>query len=139
METVVTVLEALVISWSVVYAVYGLMSLAAYCVLWVVRSIRWFGEAVRKIRTSSNILATRADGIAAATAVIAAEMPPPSSRDIAINVRQAREALFAHERQAFCALSEMRETAARTYQIIAEAQALIIQAEAMAEAKRPRA
>lgn len=66
-------------------------------------------------------------------------MPPPSSRDIAIYVKQAREALFAHERQAFCALSEMRETAAQTHKIIAEAQALIIHAEAMAEGMRSRA
>lgn len=62
METVVTFLEALVISWLVVYAAYGLIRLAAHCVLWVVRSIRWLCEAVRKIRTSSNMLRPAATG-----------------------------------------------------------------------------
>jgi hypothetical protein len=134
METVVTFLVALVISWFIVYGAYGLMGLATRCILWVVRRLC---QAVRKIRTSSNMLATRRDGIAAGM-VVAVEMPPPSSR-VAICVRQAREALFEHERQAFYALSEMRETAARTHKIIAEARALIIQAKAMAEGMRSRA
>ena len=133
MQTVFIFLKALLISWSIVYAAYGVMLLTVPCVMRVVFAIRWLGdEAYRRIRTSSNILAAPADGVAT-MAVFALETPPPSLRDMTIFVRQAREVLAKHERQAFCSLSEMRETAKRTQKVIAEAQQLILQAEAISK------
>jgi len=139
MLTVVTYLEALVISGSIVYATYVLTRLAAHFVLWVVRSIRRFDDAVRNVR------ATRADGVASIfpdpydpkdhsdMGVFAAELPQPSSADVAIYVRQASEALFIHGRHARGALSGMRETAARGRETIAQTRALSVQADAIAE------
>lgn len=39
MITLITFLEALIISGTIVYAIYGLMRLAACCVLWSVRKL----------------------------------------------------------------------------------------------------
>jgi len=139
MLTVVTYLEALVISGSILYTTYVLTRLAAHCVLWGIHSLRRFGDAVRNVR------ATRADDIASIcpdpydpsgrsdTGVFAAEMPQPSSAEIAIYVRQASEALFTHGRHARGALSEMRETSARARETIAQTRALSVQADAIAE------
>jgi hypothetical protein len=39
MITLITFLEALIVSGTIVYAIYGLMRLAACCVLWSVRKL----------------------------------------------------------------------------------------------------
>ncbi len=39
MTTLVTFLEALIVSGAIVYGTYGLARLAVYCVRWMVRSI----------------------------------------------------------------------------------------------------
>jgi len=39
MTTLVTFLEALVVSLAILYATYGLTRLAVYCVRWMARSI----------------------------------------------------------------------------------------------------
>src|SRR5262249_13100858 len=133
MRTLVTFLQSLILSWAIVYALYGLTRLAACCVRWTVRSISWLADSVR------NMQASRADGIAATSSsagsdqrkrVLAAAMRRPLFPDVAISVREASEALFAHERLMFCARSEMRETAARTREVIAQSRALMAQADA---------
>jgi hypothetical protein len=142
MLTVINFLRALIISGTIVYATYALMRLAAHLVLWVVRSIRRLADAIPHVQAPAKVQSIRARGVAAnrhaangrlGMGSVAAEMPQPSSLGVRINVRQAREALFTYERQAFCALSEMRETAARARETIAQARALIIEAEAIAE------
>ncbi len=40
MITFVTFLKALIVSGAIVYAFFGLMHLAARCVLWLVRKVR---------------------------------------------------------------------------------------------------
>ncbi len=142
MRTVVTFLEALLISGSVIYAIYGFTRLTAYCLLWMLRSLRWPGDAARYVQTSANGWPTRADHIAAIPhdlegdrriVGLAAEAPLAPSADVVTYVRRASQALFKYEQHAFCALSEMREAAARTRETIAKARALIVEADAIAE------
>jgi hypothetical protein len=60
------------------------------------------------------------------------QMWRPPFPDVAISVREASEALFAYQRRVFRAQSEMRETATRTLETIAQTQALMAQVDAAA-------
>ena len=121
------------------YTTFGVMRLAAHCVRWTVRSIGWLADSAR------NIQASGAGGIAAISysagsdprkRVPVAAMRRPLFPDIAISVREASEALFAHQRLMFYARSEMRETAARTREIIAQSRTLMAHADAVATTRR---
>src|SRR5262249_37092637 len=121
MLTLATFIIDLIVSLAILYATYGLMHFVACCVLWLVRSISRFGESACNVPASS---------------VPMAKTRQPSFPEIAIYVRQARDALFDYERRMHCARSEVREIAARTLETIAQTQALMAQADAIATGSR---
>ena len=133
MRTLVTFLQSLILSGAIVYTTYGLLCLVAHCVRWTVRSIRRLADGAR------NFHASRAGGIAAISCgagsdpekrVLAAVMQPLLFPDIENSVREAREALFAYERWMFYAQSDIRETAARTRETIAQTRVLMARVDA---------
>ncbi len=85
METVVTFLVALVISLFIVYGAYGLMGLAARCILWVVHRL------CQVIRKNPNLLQHACD---------------PPRRDRCRDGRRGRDA------SALIARSDLRKTSA---------------------------
>ena len=150
----------LIISVAILNAIYGLMLLAMYSVLWVVRFVFWINVCaavgvtllvvhpvwwmVRGVarlgKDAHDIQSSHAGSTAAVSHGTAGQransVPAPLIRrssfpDAAISVRQAREVLFAYEQRALCARSEMREIAARTRETIAQTQALMAQADAI--------
>ena len=133
MVTVVNFLAALVVSWVIVYAAYGLTRAVVRSVWWMVHSAMRLGEAARNIRS------WRADGITAtlhstagrgAKSAPAAKTQQPAFPDVAISVKEASEALLAYERRVFWARSEIRKTAARTRETIAQTRALLAEVDA---------
>ena len=160
MQTLVNFLEALIISWIIVYATYGVALLAMRSVWWTVRfaswvipyatfcvtlvvvhSISWMIRWVARFNQgANNIQSSRADSTAAifhtAADLEAKSMPArrlrPSFPDVAISVREASEALFAYERRVFGARSEIRETVVRTLETIAQTQTLMAQVDVRA-------
>jgi hypothetical protein len=147
---------ALIASWVIIQTGYGLMVLAMRSLWWVIRfvfwiivfaafgvtlfvgpPVRWMVRAVARLGNAAhNIQSSRAGSavaISQGTAGLRANCAPtplirqPSFPDVAISVRQAREALFAYERRVFRARSEISETAARTLETIAQTQALMAQ------------
>ena len=163
-QTLVNFLEALIISWIIVYATYSLALLAMRSVWWtarfaswlivyttfgvtlfVVHSISWMIRWVAQFRRGANNIQLSRRGSTAAIfhSTInhaASTMPAPGLRssfpDVVISVGEAREALFAYERQVFGARSEIRETVARTRETIAQTQALMAQVDAASRGKR---
>jgi len=159
-QTLVNFLEALMISCTVVYAIYGLAVLAMFSVWWTVRFASWamvyaaFGvtllvmppiwwmihRVARFSRGANNIQSSRAVSTAAisysAVGDEAKSRPAPRVRpsfpDVAISVREASEALYAYERRVFGARSEIRETVSRTLEAIAQTRALMAQVDATA-------
>jgi len=150
---------ALIVSWVIIQTSYGLMVLAMRSLWWVVRFVFWitvyaaFGvtllvgppvwwmvRAVARLGNAAHNIQSSGAGSAVAsshgTAGLRANCAPtpltrqPSLPDVAISIRQAREALFAYERRAFCARSEISETVARTLETIAQTKALVAQLDA---------
>jgi hypothetical protein len=117
MLTLVTFIIDLIVSVAILYVTYGLMHFVARRVLWLVCSISPFGESACN---------------APASGVPMAKTRQPSFPEIAVYVRQARDALFDYQRRMRCARSEVREIAARTLETIAQTQALMAQADAIA-------
>jgi hypothetical protein len=144
-QTLVNFLEALIISWVIVCATYGLALLAMRSVWWTIRftssvvvyaafgvtllvmppiwwTIRWLA------RFSQDAGSTAAISYSAMPRE-AQSMPAPRLRpsfpDVAISVREASEALFAYERRVFGARSEIRDTVTQTLEMIAQTRALI--------------
>jgi len=135
MRTLVTFLQDLILSGAIVYSIYGLMRLAAHCVRWTVRAIGWLADSTRNIqalRAGSIAAISNGAGSAPGKRVLAAAMPQPEFPDIAISVREASAALFEYQQLVLSARSEMRRTAARTREIIAESRALMARADLMA-------
>lgn len=159
MLIVLNFVMALIVSWAILYATYGLVVLAVQSAWWMVRFGCWFivyaavgvtllaaypvwrmVRAVARLgRGAGNVQSSRAGSQAAishATAGPAAKrmMAPPTRRssfpDVAISLREASEALFAYERRVLCARSEVRETAVRTHEIIAQTRALMARVDA---------
>jgi hypothetical protein len=121
--------------WVIAYAAFGVTLLFVYPVGWMVRSVARLADGAHHIHSS------RADSAAAisrgapaqgAKVVPAPRMWRPSFPDVAISVREASETLFAYERRAFRARADMRETARRTLETIAQTQALMAQVDAAA-------
>jgi hypothetical protein len=159
MQTLVDFLEALIIAWVIVYATYGLALLAMRSIWWTARFASWailyatFGVTLLIVRSiwwtirslarfgqgANNIQSSRAGSAAAvshsAVGHEAKSMPSPrlqaSFPEVAISIREAREALFAYERQVLTARSEIRETVTRTRETIAQTQALMAQVDAV--------
>ena len=157
-QTLVNFLEALIISWVIVHATYGLAVLAMRSVWWAVRFAGWvilyatFGVTLlivlsiwwmirwvaRFSQGANNAQLSRAGSTAAIshsvaghqTKTVPAPRLRPSFPDVAISVREAGEALFAYERRVFGARSEIRETVTRTLETIAQTQALMAQVDA---------
>ena len=119
--------------WAIVYAALGVTLLLVH----LVRTIRSVARpadgapAQSSWVDSADAISQNASGLGA-KGVSAPQKWRPSFPDVAISVREARKALFAHERRAFRVRSEMRETATRTLETIAETQALMAQADAVA-------
>ena len=156
MQTLVNFLEALIISWVIVHATYGLAVLAMRSVWWTVRFACWvilyatFGLTLLIVLSiwlmiswvarfgqgANNTQLSRAGSTAAISHSAAGHhtkivpAPRPSFPDVAVSVREASETLFAYERRVFGARSEIRETVTRTLEIIAQTQALMAQVDA---------
>jgi len=158
-QTLVNFLEALITSWVILYATFGLALLVMRSVRWTVRFASWvivyvtFGVMLfvahsissmirwvaRFNQGANDVRSSRAGSTAAifhsAVGHEAKSMPAPRLRpsfpDVAISVREAREALFAYERRVFGARSEIRETVTRTLEAIAQTQALMAQVDAV--------
>jgi hypothetical protein len=134
MLTLVTFVRDLMLSGAVVYATFCIVHLAILCALWFVRT-------TYQLDGRGGDGSFYADGIAP-ICPIAAGAPSKgvpvnriwrhSSADVAIFVSQASEALFAYERRMVRARSEIRETVAWTHHTIAQTQALIAEADAVA-------
>jgi hypothetical protein len=156
-QTLVNFLEALIISWIIVYATYGLVLLAMRSVWWTARFASWivvyatFGVMLLVVHAVSRTFRwvsrfsqgsqwSRAGSAAAVSlAAVGGEaksMPAPRMRpsfpDVAISVREASEALFAYERRVFGARSEIRETVTRTLDTIDQTRALMARVDAAA-------
>jgi hypothetical protein len=135
------------VSWIIVYAVYGLTLLVVRCVWWVVRSVARLGNGTRKIRPSPAGSPPAMSGGTADHGARSTLAPPtrrPSFPDVAVSIEEATEALFEYERRVFWARSEIRETAARTRETIAQTRALIADVDAAGpgthgQATRPNA
>jgi hypothetical protein len=151
--TLVNFVAALIVSWVVVYAVYGLTLLAARCVWRTVRIVSWFivhtsagvtlllvcpvWRMVRAWLGASRIKSSHADSLVAPVVPSTAGnrdglAPPrrPAFPDVAVSIREANEALFEYRWRVFRARSEMGETATRTRKIIAQTRALIAELDA---------
>src|SRR5215470_9990268 len=120
MRTIVNFLQALILSVAIVYTTYGVMRLAARCVRWTARSIGWLAAGARHIQASRKggvaAIPHRADRDRGKRA--AAAIRRPLFPHIAMYVGEASRALFEHQQLTFRARSEMRETTARTHEII---------------------
>jgi len=123
--------------WVIVCAVFGVTLLVVHPIWWMVRAVARLGKGSHNIQ--SSIQSSREGSTAAishdaagqrANSAPAPLIRRPSFPDVAISVTQASEALFAYERRVFCARSEIRETAARTLETIAQTQALMAQLDA---------
>jgi hypothetical protein len=120
--------------WIIVCAAFGVTLLVVHPVWWMVRAVAQLGKGAHNIPSSR---AGSAAAISHGTAGQRASSAPvplirrPSFPDVAISVRQASEALFAYEQRAFRARSEIRQTAARTLETIAQTQALMAQLDAV--------
>lgn len=135
MATVVDFLAALLVSWVIVYAAYGLTLAVVRSVWWMVHSAARLGAAARNTRSSraggtTAILHCAADHGAKST--LAPQTRRPSFPDVAVSIEEATEALFEYERRVFWARSEIRKTAARTRETIAQTRALLAQVDATA-------
>lgn len=121
------------VSWFIVYAAVGVTLLAVHPVWWMLRAVAWLGRDADDVRSSRVGRAARNSHAAAGPAVKRTAAPPmrrPSFPDVAISLREAGEALFAYERRVFWARSEIRETAARTHEVIAQTRALMARVDA---------
>lgn len=120
--------------WAIVYAALGIALLLVHLVRTMVRSVARLGDGAHPVQSSrvdsAGAVSQSASGQGAK--VVPAPQMWRSLPDVAISVREAREALFAHERRVFRARSEMRETTARTLETIAQTQALMAQVDAAA-------
>lgn len=118
--------------WAIVYAALGVALLLVHLVRTMVCSVGRLGDGAHPVQSSPvgspGAVSQSAPGQGAK--VVPAPQMWRSLPDVAISVREAREALFAHERRVFRARSEMRETATRTLEIIAQTQALMVQVDA---------
>jgi hypothetical protein len=139
--TLINFVAALIVSWVVVYAIYGLTLLAVHCVRWTVRVVSWFivhslgvtlhvvhpvwwlVRAVARLGEGVRTPSSHTDSIVAPVVnrgdVLAPTVRRPILPGIAVSVRQASEALLGHWRVLW-ARSEMTETAARTRHTIAQ-------------------
>ena len=120
--------------WVIVYAAFGITLLLVHPLRWMVRSGARLADGAHHIQSS------QADGAVtiskgapgqAAKIVPVPRMWRPSFPDVASSVREASEALFAYERRVFRARADMRETATRTLEAIAQTQALMAQVDAI--------
>jgi hypothetical protein len=145
--TLVNFVAALIVSWVVVYAIYGLTLLAVRSVCWIARfassfivhasrgvtllvgyPVWWMVRAVAA-RTQSlpadGILAPVVPSTVGNRGVLTPTRRRPAFPDVAVSIREAGEALLEYRGRVFWARSEMGETAARTRNIIAQTRALI--------------
>ncbi len=156
MQTLVNFLEALIVSWVIVYTTYGLVCVAMRSVWWMVRFVSWvilyaaFGVTLLIVHTvwwmvrfvarlglgdiqpsfAGNATAISRRTVAHEAKSMPAPLKRPAFPDVAISVREAGEALFAYEQRAFGARSEIGETITRTLETIAQTRALMAQVEA---------
>jgi hypothetical protein len=155
--TLVNFVAALIVSWVVVYAIYGLTLLVVRAVWWTVRGASWFIAHARvgvtlvivypvwwMVRTIAWLGEARIQSSHADT-IVAPEVPStvrsddvvrprrrPTFPDVAVSLREASEALLDYRWRVSWARSEMGETAARTRNIIAQTRALIAEVDAPA-------
>jgi hypothetical protein len=120
--------------WAIVYAALGVALLLVHLVGTMVRSVARLGDGAYPVQSS------RVDSAGAVSQSASGQGRRLCRRlrcggsfpDVAISVREAREALFAHEQRVFRARSEVREAAARTLETIAQTQAPMAQVDAAA-------
>jgi hypothetical protein len=155
--TLVNFVAALIVSWVVVYTIYGLTLLAVravcwtvrvvssfimhasrgvtlllvYPVWWMVRAIAWLGEARTQSSQSDSIVAPAVPSTVGNCDVLTPTRRP-TFPDVAVSIREASEALLEYRGRVFWARSEMGETAARTRNIIAQTRALIAEVDSSA-------
>jgi hypothetical protein len=154
-DTLVTFLEALIISWvivlgayvamrsvwwtvrfafwAIVYATFGVTLLVVHPILWVIRSLARFSHDANNVQSlcAGDTAAVSHSAVGYEAKSLPTPRPRPAFPDVASSVREAREALFAHERRMFTARSEIRETVTRTLETIAQTQALLVQVDAV--------
>jgi hypothetical protein len=107
--TLINFVAALMVSWIIVYAAYGLTLLVVHCVCWVVRSAVRLGKGVPKIWQSAAGSPAATSCAAAdhgAKSTLAPQTRRPSFPDAAVSIEEASEALFEYERPVFWARSE---------------------------------
>jgi hypothetical protein len=162
--TLVNFVAALIVSWVVVYTIYGLTLLAVravcwtvrvvssfimhasrgvtlllvYPVWWMVRAIAWLGEARTQSSQSDSIVAPAVPSTVGNCDVLTPTRRP-TFPDVAVSIREASEALLEYRGRVFWARSEMGETAARTRNIIAQTRALIAEVDSSAAGTTERA
>lgn len=167
MLTLLNFVAALIASWAVVYAVYGLTLLAVHSVWWAVRiasrsiahaslgvtlvvvpAVCWMVRALARLGAGTRIRSAYADStVAPAVAstvgghgdVLAPTIRRPTFPEVALSIREASEALTKYQGRVFWARSEMRETVARTLNAIAQTRALMAEVDAAAGAQRQAA
>jgi hypothetical protein len=120
-------------SWAILYATFGVTLLVVHPIWWVIRSLARFSQDANNIQSlcAGNTAAVSHSAVGHEAMSMPTPRPRPPFPDVASSVREAREALFAHERRMFTARSEIRETVTRTLETIAQTQALLVQVDAI--------
>jgi hypothetical protein len=133
MLTLVNFVAALIVSWVVVYAIYGLTLLAVrsvcwtarfassfivhasrgvtllvgYPVWWMVRAVAWLGKARTQSSPADGILAPVVPSTVGNRGVLTPTRRRPAFPDVAVSIREAGEALLEYRGRVFWARSEM--------------------------------
>jgi hypothetical protein len=135
MLTLATFLRDFIVSVAILYVTYGLARFAVHGVLRLIHLGWRFDGGRRSVETSGAggfASISRATAVDPRNGLLTATMQRPSFPLVAIAVREAREALFAHQRRMFCSRSEIREIAARTRENIVQAKALMAEVDVVA-------
>ena len=121
--------------WVIVYVALGVALPLVHLVRMMIRSVARLADGDHPVQSSlvdsASAISQGASG-QGSTIVPAPQMWRPSFPDVAISVREASEALLSYEQRAFRVRSEMRETATRTLETIAQTRALMAQVDAAA-------
>jgi hypothetical protein len=165
--TLLNFVAALIVSWAVVYAIYGLTLLVVHSVWRAVRVASWLiahaslgvtlvvvpavwwmvrafgrlgaGTRIRSALADSTVAPTVASTVGSRGDVLTPTMRRPTFPEVAVSISEASEALTKYQGRVFWARSEMRETVARTLNAIAQTRALMAEVDAAAGPQRQAA
>jgi hypothetical protein len=117
-------------SWAIPYATFGVTLVILRSIAWVIRWVARFNQGANNIQSHGGSAAAISHSAVGHEARGMPRLRPLFPDAAAFPVKEAREALFAYERRAFIARSEIRETVTRTLETIAQTKALMARIDA---------